>query len=91
MTTTPKTQAIRRARHEVRMIQARRREGMPTQPEPSPARMRALGICIGESVRSTTLGAGRGMPDRNSGSVFEVAAWCGALAGGLLLVAALVF
>ena len=89
MTTKPKAQAIRRARHEVRVLQARRRAAIPLHPEPSPARMRALGICIGESVRSTTLGAGRGMPARSRGLAVLVAGLAVyASIFGLLLIAA---
>jgi hypothetical protein len=90
MTTTPKAQAIRRARHQLRMIQARRREGIGIPPQCATSE-RLLGFGVCDSIHRTTTSTGRPMPERNAGSVFEVAAWCGALAGGLLLVSSLVF
>lgn len=85
MTTTPKAQAIRRARHQLRVIQARRRAG--ATPPTCPHAPRALGFGVCDSIYRTTTSTGRPMPSRDAGGLF---AWFGARVVMALIVALIV-
>lgn len=85
MTTTPKAQAIRRARHQLRMIQSRRREGIGIPPQCATSE-RLLGFGVCDSIQRTTMSTGRGMPDRSGGGLFATVAWSTVIAAVMLAV-----